>query len=78
MFRAITFITSLTILTSSYSQKGNALALGINLCGSEFGEDKLPGKLNVDYVYPNEKEITYFASKGFKIIDIPFRWERIQ
>jgi endoglucanase len=55
-----------------------SLPLGINICGSEFGEDKLPGTLNVDYVYPNSAEINYFYSKGFKVINLPFRWERIQ
>jgi len=54
------------------------MPMGINICGSEFGEDKLPGTLNVDYVYPNISEINYFAKKGFKVINLPFRWERIQ
>ncbi|MBN8837053.1 MAG: cellulase family glycosylhydrolase [Sphingobacteriia bacterium] len=78
MLRAAFLILFLSILIAGYSQKTNSLCLGINICGSEFGEDKLPGKLNVDYVYPNEKEINYFALKGFKIVNLPFKWERIQ
>lgn len=52
--------------------------IGINLCGAEFGFDNLPGTINKDYTYPTEKEIDYFANKGFKIMALPFRWERIQ
>lgn len=51
---------------------------GITICGAEFGEAHLPGTLNVDYIYPTEAEIRYFAGKGFSRIALPFKWERIQ
>ncbi len=51
---------------------------GITLCGAEFGENSLPGVLNTNYTYPVASEINYFASKGANIIQLPFRWERIQ
>ena len=51
---------------------------GITLCGAEFGETKLPGILNVDYTYPTETDIDYFVSKGIDLIQLPFKWERIQ
>lgn len=51
---------------------------GITLCGAEFGENNLPGILNKHYTYPNNSEINYFTSKGTKIIQLPFKWERIQ
>jgi endoglucanase len=77
LFRATLIYFCLLLAISTFSQK-NIIPIGINLCGSEFGEYKLPGKLNVDYVYPNENEINYFVAKGFKTIDLPFKWERIQ
>ncbi|MCX6210540.1 MAG: cellulase family glycosylhydrolase [Bacteroidetes bacterium] len=51
---------------------------GITLCGAEFGEKNLPGTLGIDYTYPNNSDIDYFASKGIDLIQLPFKWERIQ
>ncbi len=52
--------------------------MGVNLCGAEFGFKNLPGTINVDYTYPSETDVQYFANKGFKVIALPFRWERLQ
>lgn len=49
---------------------------GVNISGGEFG--KVPGRLGYDYAYPNESEIDYIAAQGFKMVRIPFRWERLQ
>tara|TARA_R110000868_G_scaffold164294_1_gene396759 strand:- start:9021 stop:10331 length:1311 start_codon:yes stop_codon:yes gene_type:complete len=54
---------------------GKALP-GINISGGEFG--KVPGRVGYDYNYPKNSDIDYFASKGFKLIRIPFRWQRLQ
>jgi endoglucanase len=51
---------------------------GINLCGGEFSEDRLPGVLGVDYAYPTTENIDYFYNRGFRLFDILFKWERIQ
>jgi len=51
---------------------------GINMCGGEFGENHLPGTLNLHYSYPTNTEIDYFYKKGFRLIDLPFKWERVQ
>lgn len=56
----------------------NTYNIGVVLCGAEFGEKQLPGKLNTDYTYPTVDEINYFASKGFNPITLPFKWERVQ
>jgi endoglucanase len=56
----------------------NSTTYGITLCGAEFGENNLPGILNRNYTYPNLSEINYFAAKGAKLIQLPFKWERIQ
>lgn len=73
------FLIFLFILTniSGKSQESD-FALGINLCGGEFSENNLPGNLNEHYAYPTAEEVDYFYKKGFKMVTIPFRWERIQ
>ena len=48
------------------------------MCGAEFGEKQLPGRLNTDYIYPNKEELAYFATKGFNPVTLPFKWERVQ
>ncbi len=51
---------------------------GITLCGAEFGNHNLPGVLNRDYTYPLPSDIAYYKQKGVELIQLPFRWERIQ
>lgn len=51
---------------------------GITLCGAEFGEHNLPGKINEDYTYPTTTDIDYFVSKGVDLIQLPIKWERVQ
>ncbi len=58
--------------------QSNKYNIGIVLCGAEFGEKQLPGKLYTDYIYPNKDEIDYFAAKGFSTFTLPFKWERVQ
>jgi len=56
------------------------LFTGANLSGGEFGGVQ-PGKAPVygkDFIYPNEGELTYFASKGINVIRLPFHWEVLQ
>jgi len=48
---------------------------GVNLAVAEFGKGD---EINKNYTYPQDAEFTYFKNKGFKIIRIPFKWERIQ
>lgn len=49
---------------------------GVNISGGEFG--RVPGRPGYDYDYPNASEIDYIAAQGFKMVRIPFRWERLQ
>jgi endoglucanase len=48
---------------------------GVNLSVAEFGKGSV---LNQNYTYPTDAEFEYFQKKGFKIIRMPFKWERIQ
>lgn len=55
----------------------NGMALvGINLSGAEFGGSS--SRYGWDYIYPNNAEIDYYASKSMNVIRLPFRWERLQ
>lgn len=51
---------------------------GINLCGAEFDTATVPGVYGTNWAYPDNDSVDYFIGKGFKLIRIPFRWERIQ
>ena len=51
---------------------------GINVCGAEFGEARLPGIPGQDYIYPDEATLAYFLGRGFRVQRLPFRWERLQ
>lgn len=50
---------------------------GINLSGGELNPDRkaIYGK---DYIYPTSQELDYYASKGFTVVRLPYRWERLQ
>lgn len=56
----------------------------VNLAGMEFGAEQpsfcnaRPGTPGVDYFYPVERTIVYFARLGIRRFRLPLRWERIQ
>lgn len=50
---------------------------GINESGPEFGEGKLPGTLNTDYVWPTLSTIDTFVAKGMNTIRINIMMERL-
>jgi len=49
---------------------------GVNLSGAEWG--KIPGTVNVDYVFPTNAEVDYFVTKKINLIRFPIAWERVQ
>ena len=60
------------------SRPARPLALrGIDLAGAEFG-DVYPGQEGVDYAWPSNGDIDYFAAKGMTVVRIGFAWERLQ
>jgi endoglucanase len=70
---------SATFAQAAFS--GSALATGgtlpypgVNLAGGEFGKGD---RLNWDYVYPSEKQVAYYASRGFKLLRIPVKSSRL-
>ena len=73
------FLLSLSMMIHLFGiSQTSTYNIGVVLCGAEFGERQLPGKLNTDYIYPTVDEINYFAAKGFNPITLPFKWERVQ
>lgn len=53
------------------------MMFGLNESGGEFA-GVYPGIDQTHYGYPDRKDMEYAAKKGFKIIRLPFRWERIE
>ena len=62
---------------------------GINVNGGEFGapswsattstfSNASPGVYNTDWHYDAQGTFNYLASRGIKVVRLPFRWERIQ
>ncbi|MBA4196543.1 MAG: glycosyl hydrolase family 5 [Chitinophaga sp.] len=76
--KLLTFVTAVLFTGCVIAQRNALPVYGITLCGAEFGETNLPGTLGTHYTYPNTSEVAYFAAKGAKTIQLPFKWERIQ
>ncbi len=74
----ILLVILLIVIASTINAQNSSFNLGVTLGGGELNENQLPGIYNEHYAYPTEEELAYFQQKGFKIITIPFRWERIQ
>lgn len=61
---------------------------GINVAGAEFAapsdsarssfSNKNPGRYGVAYHYDSSETFRFLASRGIRMVRIPFRWERIQ
>lgn len=58
--------------------------IGVSLAGPEFGDkadgfcNLNPGTIDVDYVFPDEKTIQFFANHDADFLRLPIRWERLQ
>ncbi len=78
----LTFLVSmLLIFSSSANAKENEDSLplrGINFVGPGFASSEIPGKLNVNYVFPSNEDIKTYADFGMEIIRLSFLWERLQ
>jgi hypothetical protein len=62
---------------------------GVNSSGGEWGypinegysatyNNEIRGVYGVDYQYDSQASFQYLASKGVRLVRIPFRWERVQ
>jgi endoglucanase len=52
--------------------------VGVNIDGGELNSSDAVDTLHTDYIYPSKAEIDYFASKGLKIIRVPFELSRLE
>jgi endoglucanase len=60
------------------SSSKTIFARGIDLAGAEFNAERGSGTYGKDYIYPTEQELEYYASKGFAVVRLSYRWERLQ
>jgi endoglucanase len=57
---------------------------GVSLAGPEFGTERpgfsnaSPGVFGRDYTYNSERTVAYFCTRGFSLLRLPLRWERLQ
>ena len=47
---------------------------GVNLAGGEFGTGN---QLYYDYIYPSEKQVAYYASRGLRMLRVPVKSNRL-
>jgi endoglucanase len=51
---------------------------GIALSGGEYNANRSSAVYGRDYIYPSPQELDYYAQKGFAVVRLPYRWERLQ
>jgi len=83
--RTLAFMAAVTCLVSygaaavPLSLRSDAIfARGINLPSASFNDKHLPGMYGTDYIYPTANDLDYYASKGFSVVRLTYRWERLQ
>ena len=69
-------ITVADVITSAVAAEDLPLLCGVNLAGAEFGA--LPGLHGREYLYPPPDNVAAYARQGFRIIRLPFTWERLE
>lgn len=50
---------------------------GVNIACAEFG-GTFPGNKGTTYIYPTRAHLKRYYDEGFRLIRLPFKWERIQ
>ena len=77
MKKTISFLLLISML-HAFSARLSAQnsEFGVNLSGMEWGSGA--GTEGSTYYVPTQAEFTYYASKGLKLIRVPFLWERMQ
>lgn len=71
--------TVVTVLNpGAYAAKtSKAIRRGINSAGGEFGSN-VPGVYGIDWKFDGQASFSYLASRGIRLIRLPFLWERLQ
>jgi endoglucanase len=60
------------------AERQSSFARGINLSGGELNPQRNRAVYGKDYIYPPLRELDYYADKGFAVVRLPYRWERLQ
>jgi aryl-phospho-beta-D-glucosidase BglC (GH1 family) len=81
------FVCALTYLSawdsrvhcaSLASEDQGYFSRGINLSTGAFNPERNPAVYGKDYTFPTTQDLDYYASKGFSVVRLPYRWERLQ
>lgn len=64
--------------TSGNDAEPEGYPFALNLSGAEFGHDRIPGEYGKEYTYPTPDDLDYAKKKGFSLVRVPFKWERLQ
>src|SRR4051794_24677123 len=70
------FLFALFLSLAAFGAEDPAYRRGVNIAGAEFGD--VPGTREKHYTYNDEATFAYFAKKGFDVLRVPIKWERIQ
>lgn len=71
------FFLLMTLPVMSQITETKIKPFGINMAGADFG-NTMPGIYGYDYEYPHLKDFEYLNLKGFSLVRLPFKWDRIQ
>lgn len=69
-------VLAVLIAGTSHAGPSDFCFRGLNISGAEYGE--VDGVEGVNFTYPSESTVSYFADKGFDTVRLPFKWERLQ
>jgi hypothetical protein len=64
--------------TSVADGSAGTVLRGINIAGAEFGHTDAPGVYGTNFHYDSQESFNYIASRGHKVVRLPFLWERVQ
>jgi endoglucanase len=70
-------LSSFTHSNAQSSPSQQTMLRGVSLAGADFGQ-LVPGQFDRDYTYPGLADFKFCAARGFNVVRLPFRWERLQ
>lgn len=70
------FVALVAVVAATQPAAADVCFKGVNLSGAEYGDRD--GVENLNFTYPSQKTVAYFAGKGMNIVRLPFSWERFQ
>jgi len=74
---ALTSIAPTSNVAAAENKPGESKLRGVSISGGEF-YNRTGGVAGRQYFYPDQRDIDYFLRRGFNLIRVPFKWERVQ